>query len=166
MFAALIACWTPGVFAQTGVTADARTDAEVVPGVESEDGLIESYDRPAEPDESHASREADGDLLALARQHPERFTGKTLMFRNGETIGEIQNIRRKLDNLYLYMIVDATRYFNSPTTYAVPVRDVESMNDDAVLISMAEGMHLRGLTYYPEDYTSAGNSFPESSITD
>lgn len=126
--------------------------------------LTTSIEHPLTQDESHARREAGLKLLKQANLNPQLFVGKTLTLENGKTVGEVLMVKRKLDNLFLYLIVDATPYFNEPTEYAVAVRDVSTIIGDRVFIELASGMHLRGLTYYPEDYTEAGDNFPEEAL--
>lgn len=124
----------------------------------------EDFDFPVTPDESHSRRNADGELLKMASQQPARFIGRTLRLENGKPVGTILNVRRKLDNLYVYLVVDATEYFNAPTTYAVAVRDVNRLEGESVIMELSEGMHVRGLTYYPEDYTEVDNNFPKEAL--
>lgn len=105
---------------------------------------------------SNASRQADPELLRMAAQEPEKFVGKMLSYDNGNLIGRILNVRRRVDDRNHYLIIDATEYFNSDTEFAVPMNDVARMNDDSVIVLEAEGMHLRGMEYYADDYVEAG----------
>lgn len=110
---------------------------------------------------THGAIQADPELLKTIRNDPGMFIGKKLEFTSGEPIGPITDVRRHAENLELYFIVDATEFFNSATMYAVEAKDVESYTEDAVLMPMAEGMHLRGRMYYPEDYTEVDDYLAE-----
>lgn len=115
---------------------------------------------------THASREADPDLLLAAVQHPEQFIGKPMIFENGREIGQVLDIRRNLANLELYFVADATQFFNAEVVYAVPADDVTGVEDGKVVVVMNPGMHLPGKEYFPEDYTDASENFPEESLED
>lgn len=104
-------------------------------------------------DVRHANRQASDELLKTARLQPDTFIGKTLRFSNGTTIGPVLDMRRRNQDNQLYLIVDATRYFNESTEYAVAVKDLNRLDEEYVIMPMVRGMHLRGLVYYPEDYT-------------
>jgi hypothetical protein len=108
------------------------------------------------PGDTHATQQAPQELLNLAVHEPQRFIGKTLILDDGVdavTVGPVKDIRRRLQDQQLYLIVDATAYFNAAVDYAVAVSDVDRMEADTLIIPEAPGMHLRGLDYYPDDYT-------------
>lgn len=148
---AIFTCWPALSFAQL---EDENT------------GLTRAQNFPLTEEESHSRREASDSLLLLASQNPEVFFGKTLMLKNGREVGPVIAVRRKLDNLFLYLVIDATTYFNEPTIYAVQVSDIESMTDTRVLMSQDQGMHVRGLVYYEDDYTAPNEHFPEQALDD
>jgi hypothetical protein len=58
--------------------------------------------------------------------------------------------------------VDATAYFNTPTKYAVAVKDIARLTADRVMMPESAGMHLRGLEYYPEDFTDLADTSPQA----
>ena len=123
---------------------------------------------PLEPD-THASREAPAELIALAAREPERFIGKTLVLDDGVNaveVGPVLDLRRRIKDGVLHVVVDATAYFNSPTHYAVAVRDLDRIDGDLLVTPEAAGMHLRGLDYYPEDYTDVMDTSPADVLAD
>ncbi len=136
------------------VDREAALDEPVV--AEEQNG--EGTERVAEPEEgrTHATVEAPVELITMAGREPEKFIGKTLLLTdvvNKVIVGPVLEVRRrKLDQDY-YLIVDATRYFNAPTKYAVAVKDIARLEADNVMMPESAGMHLRGLEYYAEDYT-------------
>src|SRR5690606_3940134 len=84
------------------------------------------------------------------------LVGKTLILNDGLdgiTVGPVMDVRRRLQDDALYVIVDASTFFKTPTTYAVAVEDLDKVEDDTLIIPEVAGMHLRGLDYYAEDYT-------------
>ena len=108
------------------------------------------------PAETHATQQAPQELLTMAVQAPEQFIGKTLVLDDGVnvvTVGPVLELRRRIQDQNVYLIVDAMAYFNSAVQYAVAVSDVERMEADRLVIPEAPGMHLKGLDYYPDDYT-------------
>ncbi|MES2605578.1 MAG: hypothetical protein V4603_11620 [Pseudomonadota bacterium] len=107
------------------------------------------------PRATHATQEAPDDLMEMAAHQPELFVGKTLVLVDGAKItpvGRVLAMRKRLEDQHLYLIVDATQYFNSPTEYAVAVKDVARLEGDRVIIPEAPGMHLKGMEYYAKDY--------------
>jgi len=110
----------------------------------------------ATPPETHAIQQAPQELLTMAVHQPENFIGKTLILDDGTnavTVGPVIDLRRRVQDQDIYLIVDATAYFNSAVQYAVAVSDVDRIEADTLIIPEAPGMHLRGLDYYPDDYT-------------
>lgn len=132
-------------------------DTELQPAQEPPGAVTGRY----EPESTHAVREADTDLALYILNNPDEFIGRNLTFVDGTLIGPILDLRRKVDDLELYLIVDASAYFNDETTYAVKVQDVESFDEASVKVPEDAGMHLRGLVYYAEDYTDADDFSPE-----
>jgi hypothetical protein len=111
---------------------------------------------PAMPTETHATQQAPQELLSMASHEPENFIGKLLVLDDGAsviTVGPVKDLRKREQDQQLYLIVDATAYFNSAVDYAVAVKDVDRIEDDKLIIPEAPGMHLRGLDYYPDDYS-------------
>lgn len=102
--------------------------------------------------DTHADGPSNPELMRRATLEPESFTGKQTMLNDGRMIGPIIAVRRSLQDQQLYLIIDATTFFNSPTEYAVPAEDMHSMQDDTLMIAEYTGMHLRGMEYYEEDY--------------
>lgn len=110
----------------------------------------------APPPETHATQQASQTLLTMAVHEPENLIGKTLVLDDGTdavTVGPVKAIRRRMQDQQLYLVVDATKYFNTKVDYAVAVSDVDRIEADTLVIPEAPGMHLRGLDYYPDDYT-------------
>ena len=108
------------------------------------------------PPVTHATQQAPDSLLITAAYKPENFIGKTLILHDGAnavTVGPVLNLRRRIQDQEIYLIVDATPYFKSAGEYAVAVKDVDRVEADTLVIPEAPGMHLRGLDYYPDDYT-------------
>jgi hypothetical protein len=107
------------------------------------------------PPDTHANRQAPIELMIKAAGQPEAFIGKTLILHDGmnsKTVGPVINVRKRLQDEELYLIVDATAYFNTATEYAVAVRDLDRIEGDKLVIPEGPGMHLHGLDYYPADY--------------
>lgn len=105
---------------------------------------------------THATQEASTELLLRAAREPQAFVGKRLVLVDGPEVtkvGPVTALRKRIDDQELYLVVDAQEYFNSPTLYAIAVRDVERMEGDRLVIPEAPGMHLRGRQYYADDYT-------------
>lgn len=102
--------------------------------------------------DTHADGPSNPELMRRATQEPESFIGKQTMLNDGRMIGPIMAIRRSMQDQQLYLIIDATTFFNSPTEYAVPAEDMHSLQDDTLMIAEYTGMHLRGMEYYEEDY--------------
>ncbi|MES2625238.1 MAG: hypothetical protein V4628_08160 [Pseudomonadota bacterium] len=128
-----------------------------------------STNSTATPHDTHASQQASDDLLIMAAHEPEKLIGKTLILDDGtdaKTVGPVLDIRRRLQDLELYLIVDAMQYFNSAGEYAVAVRDVDRIEADTLIIPEAPGMHLRGLDYYPDDYTGIEDTLPADAAVD
>lgn len=141
---------------------------EVLSEETTETGIDAPLDEPDEPP-THASTEAPVELVAMAAREPERFIGKTLVLDDGVTgteVGPILELRKRIADQDPHVIVDATRYFNTPTKYAVSVRDLDRIEDDKVITPEVEGMHLRGLEYYPEDYTDIESTAPEDVLAE
>lgn len=106
---------------------------------------------------THANRPASNELLQEAALHPVNIIGKTLVLNDGESeirVGPVKDLRKRYQNEELYLVVDASSYFNTPIDYAVALKDVGRMEGNRLVISEAPGMHLRGLEYYADDYTS------------
>lgn len=117
------------------------------------------------PSETHASRQAPTELITQAAREPGTFIGKTLILHDGvssKTVGPVKDLRRRLQDEELYLIVDATAYFNTPVEYAVAVRDLDRIEGDQLIIPETAGMHLNGLDYYPEDYADIDVTAPEA----
>lgn len=135
--------------------------AEVL--TEEHTGIDAPLDEPGEP-ATHASAEAPAELVALSAREPERFIGKTLVLDDGVTaveVGTVLDVRKRIVDQEPYVIVDATTYFNTPTEYAVSVRDLDRIEGERLVTPEVEGMHLRGLEYYPEDYVDIRDTSPE-----
>jgi hypothetical protein len=144
-----------------------KAASEVVADDE-ESGIDAPLDEPGEP-QTHASSEAPVELVALAAREPERFIGKTLVLEDGTEVievGPVLELRKRILDQEPHLIVDATSYFNTPTRYAVAVRDVDRIEGEQVITPEVEGMHLRGLDYYPEDYTDISDTSPEEVLAD
>jgi hypothetical protein len=113
------------------------------------------------PPDTHATSEAPVELVALAVREPATFIGKTLVLDDGAdavTVGPVLELRKRIQDQEPHLIVDATAYFNTPTKYAVAVRDLDRIEGDTLVTPEADGMHLRGLDYYPDDYTDLDSS--------
>jgi len=139
--------------------AEVLSDEEVF-----ETGVDAPLDEPNEP-QTHASAEAPPELVALAAREPERFIGKMLVLDDGVNatkVGPVLALRKRIADQEAYVVVDASDYFNSPTQYAVSVRDLDRIEGDLLVTPEVEGMHLRGLEYYPEDYTDISDTSPEA----
>src|SRR5688572_3308962 len=77
---------------------------------------------PSIPAETHATQQAPQELLSMAAREPENFIGKTLVLDDGAnviTVGPVKDLRKREQDQQLYLIVDATAYFNSAVDYAV-----------------------------------------------
>lgn len=130
---------------------------------EEHTGIDAPLDEPSEPP-THASMEAPPELVALVGLEPERFIGKTLVLDDGVTaveVGPVLALRKRIADQEPYVIVDATGYFNTPTEYAVSVRDLDRIEGERLVTPEVEGMHLRGLDYYEEDYVDIRSTAPE-----
>jgi len=138
----------------------------------SQTGIAQTYDNEAEDEldfplsdsETHTRIEAEKELRVQAALYPETLVGRAVRLESGEPVGEVLNVRRHLDNLYIYLVVDATDWFNAPTTYAISVREVERLEAGDIVMELNAGMHVAGMTYYPEDFTSVKNNFPETEL--
>jgi hypothetical protein len=107
------------------------------------------------PPNSHATVEAPPELIGLISREPERFIGKTLVLAEGtqtKTVGPVLSVRKQLKDQNVYLIVDATGFFNSPTNYAVAANNLDRIEDGKLITPAAPGMHLLGQQYYPDDY--------------
>lgn len=107
------------------------------------------------PPDTHATRQAPLELMLEAARDPASVIGKTLVLHDGVNeviVGPVKDLRKRLQDEELYLIVDATEYFNAPADYAVALSDVGRMEGTKLVIPEAPGMHLRGLDYYPDDY--------------
>lgn len=123
-------------------------------------GIDVPLDEPGELP-THASVQASPELLGLASREPERLIGKMLVLDDGTTaveVGPVLDVRKRIADQEIHVIVDATRYFNSPTEYAVSLHDVDRLEGERLVTPEAAGMHLRGLDYYPEDYVAVDAS--------
>jgi hypothetical protein len=121
---------------------------------EDHTGIEAPLDEPSDP-RTHASVQASPELLALASREPERLVGKTLVLDDGVTaveVGPVLDVRKRIVDQEVHVIVDATSYFNAPTEYAVSIRDIDRIDGERLVAPEVEGMHLRGLDYYAEDY--------------
>lgn len=108
-----------------------------------------------EPLSNHATVQAPPELGGLASREPELFVGKTIVLAEGsqqKTVGTVFAVRKRTQDQLNYFIVDATEYFNSPTEYAIAVKNVDRVEDDQLITPAAPGMHLMGMQYYPDDY--------------
>lgn len=165
----------PDIVAQDGLTQPPTLEERIVEEREiaeqaaaevlSEEhtGIDAPLDEPNEP-QTHASMEASPELVALAAREPEQFIGRTLVLDDGVTavvVGPVLALRKRIVDQDPYVIVDATNYFNSPTEYAVSVRDLDRIEGDKLVTPEVEGMHLRGLEYYEEDYVAIDSTAPE-----
>ena len=90
--------------------------------------------------------------MAESTIDPKSYIGKTLRFVRGAAVGPILDMRKRKQDSRVYLIVDATAFFNQSVEYAVPFTDVEGIQADTVLIHKGAGDHLRGMVYYPDDY--------------
>lgn len=79
-----------------------------------------------------------------------------------KTVGPVKDLRRRLQDEQLYLVVDAAAYFNTPVDYAVAVRDLDRIEGDQLIIPETSGMHLNGLDYYPEDYADVEVTAPNA----
>lgn len=107
------------------------------------------------PPNSHATVEAPPELGGLASREPWHFIGRKLVLSEGtqtKDVGTIFAVRRRIEDQLVYLIVDATEFFNSPTQYAVAVKNLERMEGNTIITPAAPGMHLLGMQYYAKDY--------------
>lgn len=141
-----------------GTLSAAEHEDTELPFGESERVEAEPY---ADRIESHASGAANKELMRTAGRSPEQFIGKKVVLEDGRKIGTVLDIQRSLRDNQLYLILDATEFFNNPTEYAVPAQDMRRLQDDTLIIAEYTGMHLRGLEYYEEDYVGIGDKTPE-----
>ncbi|HHX82887.1 MAG TPA: hypothetical protein GX696_07905 [Pseudomonadaceae bacterium] len=120
--------------------------------------------------QTHANRPASDELLQEAALHPVNIIGKTLVLNDGESevrVGPVKDLRKRRQNAELYLVVDASSYFNTTIDYAVALKDVGRMEGNKLVISEAPGMHLRGLEYYADDYTTVtAPATPETGLSD
>ncbi len=120
------------------------------------------------PPATHATQQAPQELLSMAVHEPETFIGKILILDDGVdavTVGPVKDIRRRKQDQQLYLIVDAKAYFNTAVNYAVAISDVDRIEADTLVIPEAPGMHLRGLDYYPDDYSDV-EAAPETVVSE
>lgn len=143
-----------------GTLPAAEDEDTELPFGESERSEPEPY---ADQVQSHASGAANRELMSQANRSPEQFIDKKVFLEDGREIGSLLNIQRSLRDDRLYLILDATEFFNTPTEYAVPAEDMRSLQDDTLIIAEYTGMHLRGLEYYEEDYVDIDEESEASS---
>lgn len=125
----------------------------------------EAANIPLDADEVHSETiDVERELLEQAALYPQTLVGRTLRLESGEPVGDVLDVRRRLDNLFIYLVVDATDYFNTPTTYAIPVREVERLDGGDIVMSYNDGMHVAGMTYRPEEYTAVKDNFPDEAL--
>lgn len=86
--------------------------------------------------------EVDSEIIDVKRElqeqaalYPQTLVGRTLRLESGDPMGKVLDVGRRLDTLFIYPAVDATDYFNAPTTYAVPVREVERLEEGQIVMS-------------------------------
>jgi hypothetical protein len=140
------------------------TTLSTIPATEVPDTTLTTI-----PPDTHATRQAPQDLLVMAVHQPENFIGKTLVLDNGTaavTVGPVIDLRRRLQDQELYLIVDAAEYFNTAVQYAVAVKDLDRIEEDKLVIPEAPGMHLQGLDYYPADYTDVEETSSQATVAD
>ena len=151
-----------------------------VPVIAQQERPVEQEPLAAEPEtgdatlvpplpDTHATQQAPQELLTMAVHQPENFIGKTLVLDDGAnavTVGPVIDLRRRVQDQNLYLIVDATAYFNTAVEYAVAVSDVDRIEADTLVIPEAPGMHLRGLDYYPDDYIDVAEMTPDAAPAD
>jgi len=146
-----------------------KLDAELQAGeIAPDDGELAQQDATlndgSPPPNTHATSPAPPELVALAAREPERFLGKIVVLVDGVnkvTVGPVLALRKRVLDQEPYLIVDATAYFKAPTQYAVAVRDLDHIESNRLIMPEADGMHLRGLEYYEEDYTALESTAPE-----
>jgi hypothetical protein len=116
---------------------------------------VTANDGSPPPGSAHATTPASPELVTLVTREPEQFIGHTLVLDDGVNavhVGEVLALRKRVLDQEPYLVVDATSYFNAPTQYAVAVKDLDRIEDGLLVMPEADGMHLRGLEYYEEDY--------------
>ena len=141
-------------------------DQELLPELNAERDAVPAERVPP----THANRPASNELLQEAALHPVNIIGKTLVLNDGESeiqVGPVKDLRKRRQNEELYLVVDASSYFNTTIDYAVALKDVGRMEGNRLVISEAPGMHLRGLEYYADDYTNVTAPIaPETGLSD
>lgn len=146
------------------VTRQARQELEPLSEEQLVEAEVRANDGSPPPGSAHATSEAPAELVALAAREPDRFLGKTLVLHDGTEavrVGPVLALRKRILDQEAYLIVDATSYFKVPTQYAIAVRDLDRIDADMVRMPEADGMHLRGLEYYPEDFIELESTAPE-----
>ena len=104
---------------------------------------------------SHASSRQNVRMLRLAHEEPERFLGKMLMLNDGRKAGRILTILRNRDDKLLYLIIQAEPYFKEKVQFAVPVLDVDRIQDRIVVLTTLPGNFLRGMEYVNAEFQRA-----------
>ncbi len=107
------------------------------------------------PVSGHTTMEAPPELVALVQREPDQFIGMQLVLDDGVkaiTVGPVLALRKRVLDQEPYLIVDATSYFNTPTQYAVALKDLDRIEAGTLVTPEAAGMHLRGFEYYADEF--------------
>lgn len=91
--------------------------------------------------------------MADSKKSLQKAVGKTMIFTDGQVIGPVLAVVKRSQDSGIYLLVDATKFFNQEVKYVVSISDVDEITDDAVKVHKDGGDHLRGMVYYAEDYT-------------
>jgi hypothetical protein len=130
---------------------------------------VTANDGSPPPRSGHATIPAPPELVALAAREPEQFIGRTLVLDDGVNaveVGPVLALRKRILDQEAYLVVDATSYFKSPTQYAIAVKDLDRIEDGLLVMPEADGMHLRGLEYYAQDYAELETTSPETILAE
>jgi hypothetical protein len=164
----ILCCCMPVLAQQTPPSQEVlEQDAHEQQALE-QDAAIEHEPSPSAanqqpPLSSHATVEASPELGGLAAREPEQFIGKKLILTDGsetKPVGPVLAVRTQLKDQRVYLIVNATEYFNSPTQFAVAVANVDRIEGENLITPAAPGMHLLGQQYYAGDYADLPKPIP------
>jgi hypothetical protein len=109
------------------------------------------------PDESHASSKENVEMLRLAHDEPGQFIGKMLMLNDGRKAGNILSVMRHREDKLLYLVIQAEPYFKDKVEFAVPVLDVDRIQNDIVILTSLPGNFLRGMEYKTAEFQEIGS---------